>query len=207
MIKVCSQNLLVSLENKILAYDNFIFCSGNPILVTGPSGSGKTSLLKALLGIHEIVGGKINFRKDGLRESEITKSYVPQFPNLIDGNLIQNIALKFDDSDVDKTRLENICNAVGLIYNTTWELDPMRNLDNNDLDTSGGQRQRIGVARALYHDADVILFDEPVASLDENLSKSMARLIIEISKTKAVLVVSHNTLVFSNIKNILRLSA
>lgn len=206
MIEVDTQNLIVSLENKNLLYHKFSFSSGNPILITGSSGSGKTTLVKAILGIHKIVGGEINYRKEGIRGKKIKKSYVPQYPNLIDGNLIQNITLKFDKFDPDYEKLETICDAVGLIKNSIWEIDPLRNLDNNDLDTSGGQRQRISIARALYHDADIVLFDEPVASLDENLGRSIARLIIEISKSKAVLVVSHNTQVFSNITNIMSLN-
>ncbi|MGE3319782.1 MAG: ABC transporter ATP-binding protein [Candidatus Berkiella sp.] len=165
--------------------------------IVGASGAGKTTLIDIILGLLEpqgemrVDGQKID--KPNVRSWQKMIGYVPQNIVLIDSTIKQNIALGIDEKDIDikavekAARLANlhdfIVNELPLGYETSAGERGVR--------LSGGQRQRIGIARALYHDPELLLFDEATSALDGINEKIIIEAISSLAKRKTIILVAH----------------
>ena len=189
--KVCfnytNQDLLKNINFKIRKNDF--------IGIIGPSGSGKSTILKLLMGVIKpdkgdiLVDGK-NFK---IENSYINIGYVGQRVNLIRGTLTQNIAFGYEENEIDKEKLDFAVNTAQLrplVDSFNEGLDKI--VIDNGLNFSGGQIQRIGIARALYNNPEILVFDEPTSAIDNKLKESFLRDIHNISKTKTIIMVTHN---------------
>ncbi len=189
--KVCfnytNQDLLKNISFKIRKNDF--------IGIIGPSGSGKSTILKLLMGVIKpdkgdiLIDGK-NFKIDN---SYINIGYVGQRVNLIRGTLTQNIAFGYEENEIDKEKLDFAVNTAQLrplVDSFNEGLDKI--VIDNGLNFSGGQIQRIGIARALYNNPEILVFDEPTSAIDNKLKESFLRDIHNISKTKTIIMVTHN---------------
>lgn len=186
-----SSEIVHALKRVTLSFDTCEFVS-----IIGPSGCGKTTLLNTIGGLDHYDDG--DFFVDG----ESTKDYVDadwdvyrnrsigfvfQHYNLI-GHLsvLQNVMLALSFSDINaearKNRAKEALQKVGLLN--------VRNKKPNQL--SGGQAQRVAIARALVNDPDVILADEPTGALDSGTGLRIMEILKEVSKTKLVIMVTHN---------------
>ncbi len=169
---------------------------GDFIGVVGSSGSGKTTLLKILLRLlHEQEG---TFAVDGVPitiENEASYQriigYVQQEVFILDNTLAANIALGVDEPDIDK--LMKCISAVEL--NELVEQHPQginMPLGEEGKYISGGQKQRVGIARALYKEAQILVFDEITSALDSDTEKSIVRNINNLANTGiTIIVVAH----------------
>lgn len=151
----------------------------------GPSGSGKTTLLRAIAGLIQPTAGEIDFRFG--RPPKI--GMVFQQPNLMAWrSVLDNIKLPLELEDVDKNIAEEkskeLIDLVGL---NGFERSYPRDL-------SGGMAQRVGIARALIHDPDLLLLDEPFAALDALTRERMWGELSNIwqAKQKTVVLVTHS---------------
>jgi ATP-binding cassette subfamily C protein len=118
--------------------------------------------------------------------------YVGQDIFLIDDTIISNIAFGIDTDKVNKKALENAINSSKLdelvkelpegIYSRVGE---------RGVQLSGGQRQRIGIARALYRDPQLLIFDEATASLDNYTEELVIKSIINLKREKMIIMVAH----------------
>ncbi|MCZ2122513.1 MAG: ABC transporter ATP-binding protein [Anaerolineales bacterium] len=151
----------------------------------GPSGSGKTTLLRAIAGLIRPTAGEIDFRFG--RPPKI--GMVFQQPNLMAWrSVLDNIKLPLELEDVDKNIAEEkskeLIDLVGL---NGFERSYPRDL-------SGGMAQRVGIARALIHDPDLLLLDEPFAALDALTRERMWGELSNIwqAKQKTVVLVTHS---------------
>ena len=166
------------------------------VSVLGASGSGKTTLLNIIGGLDKYDSGDIII--DGISTKKYTDrdwdtyrnhriGFVFQSYNLIPhGTVLSNVILALTLSGIDKSdakkRAIDALEKVGLkdhIYKKPTEL-------------SGGQMQRVAIARALVNDPDIILADEPTGALDSNTSIQIMDILKELSKTKLVIMVTHN---------------
>ena len=169
---------------------------GHSIGIVGPSGSGKTTLIDIILGLLQPTSGRVLV--DGrnisasIRNWQTQLGYVPQSIYLTDDTLRRNIALGLEDSDIDESRLSK---AVSLAH-----LDALTEQLPNGLDTnvgergtrlSAGQRQRVGIARALYRDPDVLVFDEATATLDNETEHEINLAIESLRGLKTVIIIAH----------------
>lgn len=164
--------------------------------ILGPSGSGKTTLLNIIGGLDKYDSGDLiinnvstKLYKD--REWDTYRNYrvgfVFQNYNLISHqSILSNVELALTLGGVSKEerkiRAIEALTKVGLkdhIYKNPNQL-------------SGGQMQRVSIARALVNDPDIILADEPTGALDSNTSVQIMELLKEVSKTKLVIMVTHN---------------
>lgn len=182
-------------QGQILRNVSFIAQPGEVVVVSGPSASGKTSLVRLLVGIWPAMAGKV--RLDGADVYGWDKSelgphvgYVPQAIELFDGTVADNIA-RF--GIVDDARVREAAAQVGLT--DTIEQLPQgfdTPIGDDGAVLSGGQRQRLALARAIYGNPQLIVMDEPNASLDETGEQQLVALLQGLKARGAtVVVVTH----------------
>lgn len=150
---------------------NLVIRRGESIGVTGATGAGKTTLIDLMLGLLTPSSGEI--RVDGcdiqttLRSWQRQIGYVPQTVYLIDDTIRRNIALGLEDGEIDEERVLESARAAQLgvfLSGLSEGLDTM--VGERGAKVSGGERQRIAIARALYRQPAILVFDEATAALD-----------------------------------------
>ncbi len=176
-------------ETPFITDMNLTFEKGKKYLIMGASGSGKSTILKMLLkeNIHnkgDIFYGEHNIKD--VNKATIYKhiSYVGQRVEIIIGTLRENIIL-------DKPYNEDRFNQIIKVLNMGYLEDKFDLVINETLDNfSGGELQRIAIARMLYDDSDIFIFDEFTSALDENNAKNIEEDILNI-ENKTLISVSH----------------
>ena len=162
--------------------------------IIGASGSGKTTLLKIISGMEPEFDGEIFYCGQNIKTmSEQKKSY---FYNCVFGFVWQDFNL-LDDLTV----LENIMLPQYLkqVQDKKAAMKVLRELKISELSAqkagklSGGQKQRVAIARELLKNPQVIIADEPTSALDEKASKTTMDILRDISKSRTVIVVTHDT--------------
>ncbi len=156
--------------------------------ITGPNGAGKSTLLKVLLGILKPTSGSI------LLKDNMSIGYVPQFTSfdkqfpikvldvILMGNLSNKIKLfkKYSKEDIDSVR--NIMDKLGILRFEHRQIGQL----------SGGQLQKVLIARALMTDPEVLVLDEPTASLDFKAKIEIYDMLSKIKKEKTIIIVTHD---------------
>ncbi|MCP3901795.1 MAG: ABC transporter ATP-binding protein [Desulfobacteraceae bacterium] len=171
--------------------------ANNSIGIVGPSGSGKSTILDILLGYIQPQSGKILVDGNTLDNSQMqlwknSLGYVPQSIFLADASILENIAFGLP---IKKINLKMAQRAAKLAH-----LDEFINKQNSGIhcqigehgaQLSGGQRQRIGIARALYNNANILIFDEATSALDGIAEKLIMEAIHEFSEEKTIIMIAH----------------
>jgi ABC-type transport system involved in cytochrome bd biosynthesis fused ATPase/permease subunit len=195
----------VSVENIYYKYNDrpvlkgasFEIVPGDFIGISADSGQGKTTLMHILLGFLEQEEGAVSINDkiktvNERQEYHSRVSYIKQQPFLIHDTLKTNITLQEESND--ETRLSEVINFCGL--DTLLSLYPEGTammITENGKNLSGGQRQRIMLARALYHDFDLLIMDEPFGEMDQASEDDiLARLRSLADRGKMVLFITHN---------------
>jgi len=170
---------------------------GDMIGISGDSGIGKTTILNLLLGFLQedsgaifINGGKATF--SDRRQYFASISYLKQQPFFINDTIFTNITLS--DADSNPSRLANALAMSGVDKLAAQYPDGIhKQITENGKNISGGQRQRIMLARALYHEFDLLILDEPFSELDELAEKEILEKLGEITQAgKMILLITHN---------------
>lgn len=172
-------------ETVILDEINFKINSNQKVLILGKSGSGKSTLLKSMRRQIKEMSGEIlvnGFKLESINPYDYFSDFavVDQIGFIFNGSLEENISL----NRPKKVDIGALLNEVGLA-----KLNPKMELLNNGANVSGGQRARIMLARALYLEASVIVCDEILASLDQEVARTIERDILE--QDTSVINVSH----------------
>ena len=169
---------------------------GEAIAFIGRSGAGKTTLIDLLLGLLTPESGDITV--DGvsiygqLRSWQNLVGYVPQSIYLTEDTLIRNIAFGVPDHLIDHEQLQRALEAAQLVelaeklpqgINTVVGERGMR--------LSGGQRQRVGIARALYHDRQILVLDEATAALDNETESLVSDAVKALGGQKTLIIIAH----------------
>jgi len=174
---------------KIIDRLSFAAREGCVTVLIGPSGCGKSTLLNSIVGLERLDRGELEFLYDGQARPRPLIGYVFQSPRLLPWKTIgENIALALKGAGVARAqwepRVRRYLELVGLA----------EYMNQFPLYLSGGQRQRVGLARALAIESDLVLMDEPFASVDEltarQLRQTTRRLCEQLHRT--VLFVTHN---------------
>ena len=121
--------------------------------------------------------------------------HVSQHVNLIDDTIINNICFGIDKDQIDFERVNDIIKMLSLeklVESLPRKIDS--NIGEQGLQFSGGQRQKISLARTLYLDPKIIIFDESTSSLDRKSEIEFMEVIQKIKKDKIILFISHNKL-------------
>jgi ABC-type multidrug transport system fused ATPase/permease subunit len=172
--------------------------AGERIGVIGSTGAGKTTLADVMLGLlspneGRILADGIEITSENLQAWQQSVGYVPQDIFLIDANLTENIALGVLPQEIDEDRVRHAAEIACLDVFIQEELPDGYNttIGERGVRLSGGQRQRIGIARALYHDADMIVFDEATSALDNLTEREVMAAIDALPGDKTVLMIAH----------------
>jgi len=164
--------------------------------ITGPSGSGKSTLINIVLGLLKPQQGKVYLNnKEMYSNLAVWRSiigYVPQTINLIDSSIKENIALGINCDNINDKKIWNLLNEVNLaefVKDLPQKLNTF--IGENGIRLSGGQRQRIGLARALYREPEVLVFDEATSSLDVRTERIITNEIFKLSGKRTLIIVAH----------------
>ncbi|NVF11206.1 ATP-binding cassette domain-containing protein [Anaerococcus sp. AGMB00486] len=174
-------------NNKIFSNLSIDIKENKSYAIIGKSGSGKSSLAKILMKINENYKGDISFDNGDFRdfsELEIYSLiyYIPQNPIVFNMNLLENIVL--GSSDYDRNEVLDIIKKVDLDYLLSQKKD--EKLDSNSL--SGGEKKKLEIARAIYKNAKLIIFDEPQTGLDPKSSQTIDNLIFSMDDITRIVI-------------------
>ena len=164
----------------------------------GETGSGKSTLADLIMTLHFaqqgelLIDGKV-IDSGNARKWRENVGYVPQQIYLLDDTVASNIALGNEASEINLSRLESVARAAQIHDFIVNELSDgyQTIVGERGVRLSGGQRQRIGIARALYHDPDVIVFDEATSALDGITEQAVMNAITELSGKKTMIIIAH----------------
>jgi len=171
--------------------------------IMGPSGAGKSTLLNLIMGFLKPNSGKIEF--DGYNINEFTKSVrkqigcVSQSIYLLDDTIKNNITLKQSKDKVDYKKLDKVIEVCGLekfLLNSPLGYETI--IGERGIFISGGELQRIGIARALYNDKEILLFDEFTNQLDEQNEEKILQQVNKLDKTTIMISHKLSTLKYCN---------
>src|SRR6056297_394875 len=166
--------------------------------IVGGTGAGKTTLVDAILGLLTLERGEIIvdgsvLNRDNMQAWRNILGYVPQSIYLTDSTLAENIAFGIDPDKIDMAAVERAAKTAALHSFVINELKDGYHtmVGERGVRLSGGQRQRIGIARALYHDPDVLVFDEATSALDNLTERAVVEAIHNIGHQKTVIMIAH----------------
>lgn len=169
---------------------------GESIAFIGKSGAGKTTLVDIILGLLTPHSGDITVDSvsiyQNLRSWQNLVGYIPQSIFLLDDTVEQNIAFGVPDHMIDYQKLEEVI-AAAQLRDLVEQLPSgaKTRVGERGVMLSGGQRQRIGIARALYHEREILVLDEATSALDNETEKEVSKSIQSLSGKKTVIIIAH----------------
>ncbi|MGB3296750.1 MAG: ABC transporter ATP-binding protein [Phormidesmis sp.] len=169
---------------------------GESIALVGKSGSGKTTLVDILLGLLSPEQGDI--KVDGrsiysdVRGWQNLLGYIPQSIFLTDSTIEQNIAYGVPPEEIDAERLWEAIAAAQLEDLIDNMPDGVKTeVGERGVRVSGGQRQRIGIARALYHNREILVLDEATSALDSETEQLVSQAINSLAGSRTLIIIAH----------------
>ena len=197
--KIEMRNLTFSYDNTpapSLRDVNIVVRKGETVGFIGPSGAGKSTLVDVILGLlppssGELLVDGINLHEQNL-EWQSTIGYVAQAIYLTDDTIRRNVAFGIAEKEIDEVALERALKSAQL-WDFVESLPEKAHtiVGERGIRVSGGQRQRIGIARALYHEPQVLVLDEATSSLDMETETEVMSAIRALQGFKTILIVAH----------------
>lgn len=191
-------------EENVLTDVSFDIQKGSSVAFVGPSGAGKTTMVDIILGLLMPQYGKItadglDVRKNiSLWQKEI--GYIPQTIYLSDDTIKNNIAFGILEEEIDEEAVREAIRKAQLfdfVDNLPDGLDTM--VGDRGVRLSGGQRQRIGIARALYHDPEILILDEATSALDNETESAVMEAIDSLKGLKTMIIIAHRLTTIRNV--------
>jgi len=176
---------------------NLTITKGSRVGFIGTTGSGKSTLLDIVMGLLqptngllEIDGRPITSTNHRAWQSHI--AHVPQAIFLADSTIAENIAFGIPKDQIDHSRVKRAAEQAQISESIeSWPKQYQTFVGERGIRLSGGQRQRIGIARALYKQADVIIFDEATSALDSETEQAVMQAIESLDKELTLLIIAH----------------
>ena len=218
--KACNDSILsfkdkITLKNIYFSYPNtsratikginIEISAKSTVGFVGTTGSGKTTTVDVILGLLEPqkgifeVDGQIITKKN-LRSWQRSIGYVPQDIYLADDTIAANIAFGVDFENINQQAVEKASKTAHL---HGFVMDELPNqyrtvIGERGVRLSGGQRQRIGLARALYHNPQVLILDEATSALDNQTEKAVMDAINNLGKKITIILIAHRLTTVKN---------
>ena len=169
---------------------------GQSVGIMGPSGAGKSTVVDILLGLLRVQEGTITCDGANIFDNYadwLSKiGYIPQSIYLIDESIRDNIAFGIDGDKIDDRRIWEVLEEAQLkefVEELPEGLDTT--IGDRGVRISGGQRQRLGIARALYHNPEILVFDEATSALDNDTEKAVMDAINNFHGRKTMVIIAH----------------
>ncbi len=182
----------------ILENINFEIKKNSSIGIYGKSGSGKTSLLDIFSGLVSPNKGYLFVNENKINNRYLRRklqnniSYTSQKTTVINDSLLKNICFGLEENKINQSYYEKILEIVELKELEKSFKDNLNKMSDLGSNISGGQLQRIGIARALYQNKEIAIFDEATNALDEELENRIMSKLNDMKSKKTIIVVSHN---------------
>ena len=176
---------------------------GKSVGVMGPSGAGKTTAVDILLGLLKVKSGKILC--DGRDIFENYPSwlshigYIPQTIYLTDDSIRENIAFGVAKDEIDDNRVWEVLEEAQMKdFVKKMPQEIWTTIGERGIRLSGGQRQRLGIARALYHNPEILVFDEATSALDTDTESAIMEAIDSFHGRKTLIIIAHRLRTIEN---------
>lgn len=181
--------------------------------IIGTTGAGKSTLVDIILGLLSPTQGKIIVDNKELNQANIRQwqnsiGYVPQSIFLADDTIASNIAFGIEKDAINMERVKQAA-KMAQVHEFVYKLD-------NGYDTiigergvrlSGGQRQRIGIARALYHEPELLVLDEATSALDNQTEVEVMKAINNMTGSKTIIIIAHRLSTVEKCDKIIKLES
>ncbi len=212
---MCSEVPVINFENVDFSYDgseelvleniNLIVEKGEFACVVGPNGGGKTTLLRLILGLNKPLRGKVSLFGQLPEQVRHRVGYVPQFSkfdsnfpvSVLDVVLMGCLSKSFWWGSFSKKQTQDAIEALETVGLKDF-------IHRSFADLSGGQKQRALIARAIMSQPELLLLDEPTASVDIHGTEQFYKMFAEMNKKFTILIVSHDIgFVSSHVKSVI----
>ena len=190
---------------------NLAIYKGSRTGFIGVTGSGKSTLLDIVMGLLQPTEGTLaidgqSITSDNNRAWQAHIAHVPQAIYLSDSTIEENIAFGIPKGKIDHERVKQAALKAQIAdIIETWPKKYKTYVGERGIRLSGGQRQRIGIARALYKQADVIIFDEATSALDNETEQAVMQSIEDLGKDLTILIIAHRLTTLKNCDQIVEL--
>lgn len=191
-------------EEPVIDGANLTIEKGKTVAFIGSSGAGKTTMVDIILGL--LVPQKGVVMADNINVHEKPKTfhaqvgYIPQVIYLSDDTIRNNIAFGVNEKEIDEKAVLAAMEKAQLtefVENLPHGLDTI--VGDRGVRLSGGQRQRIGIARALYHDPEILVLDEATSALDNETESAVMEAIDKLQGTKTMIIIAHRLTTIRNV--------
>jgi ABC-type multidrug transport system fused ATPase/permease subunit len=195
----------------VLKHFNLTITKGSRVGIIGTTGSGKSTLLDIIMGLLEPIEGTLEIdghivNPNNQRAWQAHIAHVPQSIFLADSSIEENIAFGLPKDKIDTQRVRQAAHQAQIADSIeSWPKKYQTFVGERGIRLSGGQRQRIGIARALYKQADVIIFDEATSALDNETEQAVMQAIEGLSKHLTLLIIAHRLTTLVNCTQIVEL--
>ena len=176
---------------------------GKTVALIGPSGAGKTTLADIILGLLPPVSGVVRMDDkniyENLRSWRQKLGYIPQSIYLSDDTIRNNVAFGIYEDQIDDDAIWKALEKAQLkdfVQGLEKGLDTY--VGDRGVRLSGGQRQRIGIARALYHDPEILVLDEATSALDSSTEQAVMESIESLQGLKTMVIIAHRLTTIKN---------
>ncbi|MCI5585201.1 MAG: ABC transporter ATP-binding protein/permease [Lachnospiraceae bacterium] len=193
----------------ILDKADMVIPVGKSVGIIGPSGAGKTTAVDILMGLLQIQGGTITCGGRNVMENYPSWlghiGYIAQNIYLTDDPVRDNIAFGVNREEIDDRRVWEVLEEAQM---KEFVLELPEGLDTSvgerGVRISGGQRQRLGIARALYHNPEILVFDEATSALDTETETAIMEAIDKFHGKKTLIIIAHRLRTIENCDLIFR---
>ncbi|OIO82816.1 MAG: ABC transporter ATP-binding protein [Gallionellaceae bacterium CG1_02_60_948] len=196
----------------VLEQINLTIAKGSRVGFIGTTGSGKSTLLDIVMGLLQPTDGTLEIDGQAVTTSnnrawQAHIAHVPQAIFLADSAIEENIAFGVPPNQIDHERVRQAAQQAQIAdIIETWPKQYQTFVGERGIRLSGGQRQRIGIARALYKQADVIIFDEATSALDNETEQAVMQAIEGLNEDLTILIIAHRLTTLKNCTQIVELS-
>lgn len=188
----------VGTDEPVIAEQSLTIKKNTTVGFVGPTGCGKTTTVDMLLGLlapsrGSLIVDRTEITQENLRNWQACLGYVPQHIYLSDDTIARNIAFGVPAKQIDHQQVARAAAIANL--DTFIENELPRGYESvvgeRGVRLSGGQRQRIGIARAVYHDPEVLVMDEATSALDNVTEAQVMKAIDNLTHQKTIILIAH----------------
>ena len=183
-------------EEAVIRHANLFIPKGRTVAFIGTTGAGKTTMVDIILGLLTPQEGVVMADSLNVHEKPRTfhtqVGYIPQVIYLSDDTIRNNIAFGVREEEIDEQAVRRAMDKAQLtafVDSLPYGLDTI--VGDRGVRLSGGQRQRIGIARALYHDPEILVLDEATSALDNDTETAVMEAFEHLQGTKTMIIIAH----------------